>query len=117
MWNIVYYKKRDGTIPVKEFIEALPVRHRAKAVREITLLEEYGNRLTEPHAKHIEGKLWELRIKSSSDISRIFYFLHSGDDIILLHGFVKKTQKTPRREINRASEYLDDYLRRFPDGF
>lgn len=112
MWNIIFYEKEDGTIPVIDFLDKLPVKHHAKALRDIDVLEQYGTALTEPHVKHIKGKLWELRIKSSSDISRIFYFIAVGKDIVLLHGFVKKTQKTPNREIETANNYLDDYQRR-----
>jgi len=114
MWNIIFYVKEDGISPVQEFLNKLPEKHHAKALRDIDVLEKYGTALTEPHVKHIKGKLWELRIKSVSDISRIFYFVHVGNSIILLHGFVKKTQKTPNREIETANEYLEDYLRRYP---
>lgn len=112
MWNVIFYEKEDGTIPVQEFLDGLPAKHQAKALRDIDVLEKYGTTLTEPHVKHIKGKLWELRIKSASDISRIFYFVPVGRDIILLHGFVKKTQKTPDKEIAIANTYLDDYQRR-----
>ena len=83
-----------------------------KALRDIDILEKYGIALREPHVKHIDAKLWELRIKSASDISRIFYFVHVGENIVLLHGFVKKTRKTPDREIEIANKYLEDYQRR-----
>jgi phage-related protein len=112
MWNIVFYKKEDGTMPVREFLDKLPVKHQAKALRDIDLLEKYGTALTEPHVKRIKGKLWELRIKSASDISRIFYFVPVGKNIVLLHGFVKKTQKTPTGEIDTASNSLEDCQRR-----
>ena len=112
MWNIIFYEKEDGTIPVQKFLDALPTKHRAKAVHDIDVLEKYGTALTEPHVKHIQGKLWELRIRSASDISRVFYFVPVGNDIVLLHGFVKKTQKTPNREIDTANNYLEDYNRR-----
>jgi len=59
-----------------------------------------------------KGRLWELRIKSASDISRIFYFIYVENDIVLLHGFVKKTQRTSSREINTANTYLEDHVRR-----
>jgi phage-related protein len=111
-WNIVFYEKEDGSIPVQEFLEALPTKHRAKAIRDIDILEKYGTALTEPHVKHIRGKLWELRIKSASDISRIFYFIFVGKDIVLLHGFVKKAQRTPSREIDTANSFLEDHVRR-----
>ena len=107
MWNIIFYEKEDGSIPVQAFLDALPAKHHAKALRDIDILEKYGTSLTEPHVKHIKGKLWELRIKSASDISRIFYFVAVGNDIVLLHGFVKKTQKTPNREIETANNYLE----------
>jgi phage-related protein len=114
MWSIIFYEKEDGTTPVQEFLDKLPAKHHAKALRDIDILEKYGAALTEPHVKHMKGKLWELRIKSASDISRIFYFVRVGNDIVLLHGFVKKTQKTPNREIETASNYLEDYQRRNP---
>ena len=112
MWNIIFYEKENGVIPIKEFLDKLQVKHRAKALHDIDVLEEYGTLLTEPHVKHIDGKLWELRIKSASDISRIFYFIAVGKDIILLHGFVKKSQKIPKKEIDKANSYLEDYKRR-----
>ena len=109
MWNIIFYEKENGSVPVMEFLNKLTEKHHAKALRDIDVLEKYGTSLTEPHVKHIKGKLWELRIKSASDISRIFYFTHVGKNIVLLHGFVKKTQKTPNREIETANNYLEDY--------
>jgi len=112
MWNIIFYEKDDGTTPVQEFLDKLPEKHHAKALRDIDVLEKYGIALTEPHVKHIKDKLWELRVKSASDISRIFYFVHVGKNIVLLHGFVKKTQRTPNREIKTACNYFEDYLRR-----
>ena len=71
----------------------MPVKHRAKALRDIDVLEKYGTALTEPLVKHVAGKLWELRIQSASDISRVFYFVPVGKGIVLLHGFVKKCKK------------------------
>jgi toxin-antitoxin system, toxin component, relE family len=90
----------------------LPAKHQAKAFREIDLLAEFGNALKEPYVKHIDGEIWELRIKFSSDISRIFYFMWRANTIVLLHGFIKKTQKTPRPEIEIAQKRLRDYKRR-----
>lgn len=112
MWNIIFYETQSGSRPVQEFLDKLSVKHHAKALRDIDVLEKYGTALTEPHVKHIKGKLWELRIKSAIDISRVFYFVPVGTDIVLLHGYVKKTQKTPNREIETANNYLEDYQRR-----
>ena len=73
--------------------------------------------LTLPYARHIDGELWELRIKFSSDISRIFYFSPMKNKIVLLHGFVKKTDKTPHGEIETAQKRLLDYNERHRHEF
>ena len=88
----------------------------AKIYREINLLEKFGNELHYPHVEKIKGDkykgLWELRIEFSSNISRIFYFLPHRNDVILLHGIVKKSQKTPKKELDVALDRMKDFLRR-----
>lgn len=115
-WRIELYQKANGAIPVAEFIKSLPPKHRAKAIRSINLLEEFGTGLREPYAKSIQGSdykgLWELRVKFASDISRIFYFSAAGERFVLLHGFLKKTMATPRVELDIARQYMADYHRR-----
>ncbi len=112
-WQVEYYKKENGDIPVLDFLLSLEVKMRAKAFSEIELLEKHGTELREPFVKHIKGKgLFELRIKFASDISRIFYFTYRQNTFVLLHGFTKKTNKTPQREIERALRYKEDYERR-----
>lgn len=112
MWTIEFYENENGKIPVRDFLLGLPRKHRAKAFSEIELLEEFGTAIKMPHARQIDGRLWELRIKFSSDISRIFYFIPAGSKLILLSGFIKKTQKTPPEEIRRAKRYMEDWERR-----
>ena len=108
-----YYKKENGDIPVLDFLLSLEAKMRAKAFSEIELLEKHGPDLREPYVKPLRGKgLFELRIKFASDISRIFYFTYRQKTFVLLHGFTKKTQKTPQREIERALRYKEDYERR-----
>lgn len=112
-WQVEYYKKENGDIPVLDFLLSLEAKIRAKAFSEIELLEKHGPELREPYVKPIKGKdLFELRIKFASDISRIFYFTNRQKTFVLLHGFTKKTQKTPPREIERALRYKEDYERR-----
>ena len=115
-WKIISYEKENGQKPVDEFLKTLPSKHKAKAIWEIELLAEYGTALKEPYTKSLKGDnydgLWELRIKFASNISRIFYFMPIGDTFILLHGFIKKTEKTPKNEIEKAKQYMDDYKRR-----
>ena len=108
--------RSNGEIPVQNFLYSLEPKLRAKAFRDIELLRIIGNELKEPYVKPIKGKknkgLYELRIKFSSDIARIFYFTYCNNKYVLLHGFIKKTMKTPDNEINRARKYMEDYKRR-----
>ena len=67
MWNIIFYQLENGRSPVREFLDSLSRQQHAKAIHEIEILEQFGNSLRMPHAKHIDGKLWELRIKAGSD--------------------------------------------------
>ena len=112
IYKIEFYAAADGKEVMAEFLDSLPPKHQAKAFREIDLLERFGSSLKEPYVKHIDGEIWELRIRFSSDISRIFYFTWNFNTIVLLHGFVKKTQKTPRGEIETAQKRLLDYKSR-----
>jgi len=115
-WEVELYAKENGEIPVLEFQRSLPTKHRAKSIRDVRLLAEFGANLREPHVKAIKSAkykgLWELRTKFSSDISRIFYFLPVGNRFVLLHGYVKKDTKLDNRELDIAKKYMDDYMRR-----
>ena len=65
-----------------------------------------------PSARPIKGKLWELRARTSGGTYRVIYFAYVGRRFVLLHGFVKKTQRTPRREIRIAEQRMVDYVSR-----
>lgn len=112
MWKIEFYEKENGEIPVQDFLLSVDKKMRAKAFKEIDLLEEHGTTLREPYSKAIRNGIFELRIKVATDISRVFYFFFDGKKIVLTNGFIKKTQKTPEREIEKALEYKADYERR-----
>jgi phage-related protein len=90
MWNIEFYEKDTGEIPVKKFLKSLEIKMRAKAVKEIEILENLGTALREPYSKLIQDGIFELRIQFSGDIARIFYFFVIGNKIILTNGFIKK---------------------------
>jgi len=115
-YKIELYENIDGKTPVLEFILSLNPKQQAKIYREIDLLEKFGNELHYPHVDTIKGKkyngLWELRIELTSNIFRIFYFLPENNKVILLHGIVKKKQKTPKKELNTALDRMNEYLRR-----
>ncbi len=115
-WQVEYYKKENGNIPVLDYLLSLEAKLRAKAFSEIELLEKHGFGLKEPYVKALHGEkykgLYELRVKFASDISRIFYFAYNGETFVLLHGFTKKSEKTPQNELDRALRYKKDYERR-----
>ena len=82
---------------------ALPKDFRARLERFADLIREHGiAAMREPYAKHLEGKLWEFRLKGQSGIARSLYVTVTGQRVVVLRTFVKKTQKTPRREIELA---------------
>ena len=78
----------------------------------ISLLQENGYNLREPYSKHLSEGIFELRAKAGSDITRVMYFFYIDRRVILTNGFVKKTKKTPSKELEKAKKYRQDYLRR-----
>jgi phage-related protein len=64
-------------------------------------------------SNHYEDKLYEVRVRVDRNAYRIIYFLHTGQQFVLLHGFQKKTQKTPSKELKLAKKYLEEFLERF----
>lgn len=116
IFDLEFYMKSNGKIPVQDFLYSLKPKLRAKAFKDIELLKNLGSELREPYVKAIKGNknkgLYELRIKFSTDAVRIFYFTYHNNKYVLLHGFIKKTMKTPSREIERARKYMEDYKRR-----
>jgi len=84
-------------------IVALPVDMRARFTRIRELIESHGlEKMREPHVKHLEGPLWEMRMIGKDGISRAIYVTAKGKRIIVVRAFIKKSQKTPRSEIKLA---------------
>lgn len=115
-WQVEYYKKENGEIPVLEYLLTLDAKIRAKAFSEIELLQKHGINLREPYTKSIKGNkyknLFELRVKFSTNTSRIFYFTYEHNTFVLLNGFTKKSDATPQKELDKAIKYKQDYERR-----
>jgi len=109
-FEIEFYETKDGKQPVKEFLLSLDVKMRAKMLSMISLLQDNGYELREPYSKHLSDGIFELRAKVGSDITRVLYFFYVERHIILTNGFIKKTQKTPPKEVDRAKKYRTDYL-------
>jgi phage-related protein len=112
VWSIEYYQSEAGRSPVKEFIDSLDTKSKARVARTLDLLEEFGTDLGMPYAKHLEEQLWELRIRHSRNRYRIIYFLTTGQTFVLLHGLIKKTGPVPRSDLETAERRRDDYLSR-----
>ncbi|MCD8254581.1 MAG: type II toxin-antitoxin system RelE/ParE family toxin [Oscillospiraceae bacterium] len=110
--NIEFFELADGNKPAAEFIDSLDDKTEAKMLRMLDLLEEHGGQLREPFSKALEDGLFELRAQQGNNITRVIYFFFVGNKAILTHGFTKKSQKTPPREIERAKRYRKEYQER-----
>jgi phage-related protein len=87
----------------KAALDALPIDFRASFQRIVELIQAHGlERVREPYLKHLSGPLWEMRLKGKSGIARAVYVTATGKRIVVVHVFVKKTQKAPRKEIEYA---------------
>lgn len=111
-FEVIPYDKPDGSFPVDEFIYSLPQKLQAKTIRELKLLAKHGTDLRGESTKHINDGIFEVRVKQSSNITRVLYFFKKDKKIILTNGFLKKTQKTPQSEIDLAKKYRTEYLSR-----
>ncbi len=106
LYRVEYYSPR-----VRDAIEAWPVDLLARCDELLDLLEDHGPQLGAPHSKAMGGGLFEIRPRARSGIARAFYCFCTGRVITVLHSFVKKTQKTPTRELLIARERLRNVKR------
>jgi phage-related protein len=98
MWSVVYL---DAAAQAE--VENLPADARASFLRISEMMRSNGlERMREPYVKHLEGKLWEMRLSGRDGIARSLYVTATGRRVVVVHSFVKKTQKTPRRVIEYA---------------
>lgn len=120
MYKVIFYKDKKGNEPIKDFLVALSKNANTnkneriqynKISTHIRALQTYGTRMGKPTVKHIDGDLWELRPLNN----RIFFFYWRDNTFVLLHHFVKKSQKTPTKEIAQARTNLKDFLERIDD--
>lgn len=111
-YTVEFYEKVNGECPVEEFLNSLDKKMLAKLLGIIKILEEKGNYLREPYSKHLEEGIYELRGKIGNNITRVLYFFYLDGRIIMTNGFVKKTNKTPKKEILKAKRYQYDYMKR-----
>ena len=105
--NVVFYKTESGTEPVRRWLKSLP-RTSKKTIGEDIKTVQFGWPLGMPLVEKIEPYLWEVRTRMPDGIARVLFTV-DGHRMILLHGFVKKTRKIPRREIDTARARLKKY--------
>lgn len=105
-WSILTFETTSGEKVVDEFILKQQLQTKAKIAHTIKLLEQYGNKLGMPHSKALGSGLYELRIRGKEEI-RIFYCFTTKKALYLLHGFKKKTQQTPKKELEIALERME----------
>ena len=115
MYDIELYQTQNNQIPLRKFIKEIAKKYGADELSKIhvyiDLLSEYGMMINyyRPHSiRQIDGELYELRPGNN----RIFFFYFHEDTFVLLHGFRKKQQQTPKHEIDTAKKRMDDYKRR-----
>ena len=115
MYNVYFYKDRNGNEPVLEYLMELckkkdkDSRIKANKINDyIEILSKYGTLAGEPYMKHLEGGIWELRPLRD----RILFVGWHNGSYVLLHSFMKKSQKTPKREIEKAKRELADLIER-----
>ena len=109
----IFYRTADGKCPVQEFLDSLPGKAAQKVAWVLSLIEDLDVVPSAYFKKLVSTEeIWECRIQLGSNAYRIFCFYDGHSVVVLTHGLIKKTQKTPQREIERAETYRRDYLQR-----
>ena len=117
MYTVMFYETAAGRSELWDFLEELRMKaatnkdariQHKQITLYIQLLQENGTRLNENITKHLEDGIWELRPGNN----RVFYFFFENDTFVLLHHFRKKSQRTPKREIEKAKNERADYIAR-----
>lgn len=111
-WSVVFYRDEHGGSPVREFLQSLDEDVQQSIGWAIEQLRVRNVQAHEPLVRHLEAKLWELRRENKTNIYRVIYFFFQGRRIVLVHGFQKKTQKTPRQELEIARARYRAFIER-----
>jgi len=104
---INYWRNPSGKAPVEKYIDAIDNKEeRAEILAALKGVQQYGTNAVGVEFRHIEGKLWELKIVTHGNQHRIFYVVREGSEMFLLHAYLKKTQKAPMNEIMTARQRM-----------
>ena len=113
MAQIYYYTSPSGENPFSKFLDSLLPKQQAKILRIFQYIRQYDLKVVSSHIKKLSGTpLWEIRILGKDNI-RVVYISWQKLNILILHGFIKKTNKTPKKELKIALKRLDDWYKRF----
>lgn len=106
MWIVEFLDER-----VQAEMDALPIDIQARFERITLLIQSQGlEKVREPYVKHLEGRLWEMRMKGKDGIARALYVTATGRRVVVVRAFAKKTPKTPRHEIELALERAKEVI-------
>lgn len=111
-WTTEFYRDAEGSSPVGAFLDSLDVKTRARFRWSMEQLRVRNVLAREPLVRHLEDDLWELREESATNIYRVLYFFFTGRRIVFVHGFQKKTRRTPPGEIAVAARRAADFRAR-----
>jgi phage-related protein len=109
-WKVEFFKFPNDNSPVLDWFQSQEPKVKAKLARIFDLLEGEGISVGKPYVAPIEDKLYEIRIEQDTNIYRILYFAYTDKRFILLHGFQKKTPKTPKKELDLSKERMKAFL-------
>ena len=108
-WKIDYYSEK-----LSQAILKMPAGLLARYIHVTDLMLDFGPNLGMPHTRAMGEKLFEIRLKSKEGIGRVFYCTQIGKRIVMLHYFIKKRQKTPEKEIEKARKRLQEVMKNEP---
>ncbi len=111
-WEVVFYETASGDRPAEAWLRDQTAKVQARFAWVFDLLEEHGTNVGEPHVAPLRDKIWEVRPEIQGVQYRLLYFAASRRRFVMLHGFKKKTRRTPARELEVAEQRMRDYLRR-----
>jgi len=111
-WTVLYYETAQGDKPVETFLNGQSGKARAKCLAYISRLETDGTQLPASIARHVRGKIWELRPEWSGNEYRFFYGAVIGQRFVILHAIHKKTQKLRERDIATAEQRYGEIVER-----
>jgi phage-related protein len=109
-WKVEFYQFPNGNSPALDWYLDQEAPIKAKFARIFELLQEHGISVGKPYVAPLEDKLYEIRVEYDTNIYRTIYFAYTGRRFILLHGFQKKTQKTPKKELDLAKDRMKMFL-------